>query len=519
MRRARVAWIGILLLNLAWLLILPSTSDKIIALAGLALAGCALTIPLISSRRDPSTDIEAHRRSLRDAVPIVPFLFPAIAWIVMPRIVFWNLDGGSWLILAWLWMGSVAALRGHGALVFVVATAAFWTSIVADLGIQRVALETDRTVPMLCRSDVLTTAFSIWETNPAREHLFLGWRTEESFRARAPYANHVHPYLFTMYAWVAGIRLLVRVPTFVATNTIPFFYMLVLLAGFTTLLARAGLLRARHSPVGLLTLFLAYGLIVTSWRFWNDLYRFGSDNPYPLLMGVLLFVYAFLREPIRPAAAAVSAAIFVALSPIHLPMLLLGMFVLFGHSRPVVVTAVVATVAGVASYLTPWLLIAGHDYQAVGSSILLRSGLDGDTRYFSNLAQAAIAPCIRGGCCWARPIWELLWPALVPLVALAIAVLRTEHRPQLAWGHLLLFLTTPYFVSLVLFPQSVSIHPYLYDHMLLIPVIVTGSAVVLTPEMEQRLRGAGLLIFLLLAGAILMANLNAIAQSIATMPR
>jgi hypothetical protein len=413
----------------------------------------------------------------------------------------------------------VLFLRGHGALVFIVATAVFWTSIVADLGIRRVALETDRTVPMLCRSDVLTTAFSIWEANPAREHLFLGWRSEESFRARSPYANHVHPYLFSMYAWVTAIRMLGGVPTYVATNTIPFFYMLVLLAGFTTLLARTGLLRVRPSPIRLVTVFVAYGLIVTSWRFWNDLYRLGSDNPYPLLTGVLVFVYAFLREPMRPAAAAVSAAAFVALSPIHLPMLLLGLFVLFGYSRPAVIIAAVATAAGVASYLTPWLLIAGNDYQAVGSSFLLRSGLDGDTRYFSNIAQAAIAPCIRGGCCWPRPISALLWPALVPLPVLALAVLRKENRPFFGWGHLLLFLTTPYFVSLVLFPQSVSIHPYLYDHLLLIPAVVCGSALLLTPEIERRLRGAGLLVFLLIAGAILMANLNAIAQSIATLPR
>ena len=518
MRRARAAWIGILLLNLAWLLILPSTSDKVFALAGLVFATCALTIPRIVFQHDES-HAHAGGTRLRDAVLILPFLLPAVALVSAPTIVFWKLDGGSWLILAWLWTGSLLSVRGHGTFIFIVATAAFFTSLVAGLGIQRIALETDRTVPMLCRSDVLTTAFSIWEANPAREHLFLGWRSEESFRARSPYANHVHPYLLTMYAWVAGVRLFGGVPTYVATNSIPFFYMFVLLAGFTTLLARAGLLRARHSPTGLVTMFVAYGLIVTSWRFWNDLYRFGSDNPYPLLMGVLLFVYAFLREPLRPGAAAVSAAIFIALSPIHLPMLLLGMFVLFGYSRPVVVTAIAATAAGVVSYLTPWLLIAGNDYQAVGSTFLLRSGLDGDTRYFSNIAQAAIAPCIRGGCCWARPVWTVLWPSFVPLVVLALAVLRREHRPHLRWGHLLLFLTTPYFVSLVLFPQSVSIHPYLYDHMLLAPVIVSGSAMLLTPELEQRLRGAGLLVFLLGAGAMLMANLNAIAQSVATMPR
>ena len=510
-----MGWIGILLLNLAWLLILPSTIDKAIALAGLAVAAGTIIRPV---RTRPDTGQASSYRG--DVVLLLPFLFPAVSLVASPRVAFWNLDGGAWLILAWLWTGIVVATRGRSPVIFIAATVALWASIVGDLGIQRVAGETDRTVPMVCRSDVLTTAFAIWESNPAREHLFLGWRSQESFRARAPYANHVHPYLFTMYAWVSGVRGVTGVPTYAATNTIPILYMAVLLGGFTTLLSRAGVLRPPQTPIRLATLMVAYGLIVTTSRFWNDLYRFGSDNPYPLLMGVLLFVYAFLREPLRPVAAAASAALFVALSPIHLPMLLLGMFVLFGLTRPVRMIALVAAVAGVASYFIPWLLIAANDYRPVGSSYLLRSGLDGDTQYFSNIAQAAIAPCIRGGCCWPRPAWQLVWPAFVPLVVLAIATARAVHRPQMPWGHLLLFLTTPYFVSLVLFPQSVSIHPYLYDHMLILPVVVTASAMLLTPEVERRLeRGTGLLIFLLAAGALLMANLNGIAQSVATMPR
>ena len=531
MRRASPAWIGILLLNLVWLLILPSYGDKAAALAGVLLASGALAVSFASARRGGAQDGAAGSQPLRDALLILPFLLPAVALLTTPRIAFWNLDGGSWLILAWLWTGAVQAVSGRGgSAIFIVATAALWVSIVADLGIRRVALETNRTVPLQCRSDVLTTAFTIWDTNPPREHLFLGWRSEESFRARAPYANHVHPYLLTMYAWVRSVRAIARVDTWVATNTIPFFYMTVLLAGFTTLLARGGLMGGRRAPISLVTVFVAYGFIITGWRFWSDLYRFGSDNPYPLLMSVLLFVYAFLLEPMRPRAAAASAAIFVALSPIHLPMLLIALFVLFGErdtslratftkNRALLTIAVAATIAGLVSYLTPWLLIRGNDYEAVGSSYLFRSGLDGDTRYFSNLAQAAVAPCLRGGCCWLRTASELLWPAIVPLLALAVAALRRALRPRLPLHHLLLFLTTPYFLSLVLFPQSVSIHPYLYDHMLLLPVIVTGSLFLLTPAVEQRLRGAGLLVFLLAAGALLMANLNALAQAIAAMPR
>lgn len=544
MRRARSAWIGILVLNLAWLLILPGTGDKAAALVGVALSAIPIFLPVASRWPNRSEGVAGEDGRVPPLLLILPFLLPAVALLTTPRIASWDLDGRSWLILAWLWTASVVSLvspRSPSAVarvravagstvLFVVAASAFWLSVVADLGISRVVRETDRTTPMVCRSDVLTTAFSIWEANPPREHLFLGWRSDESFRARAPYANHVHPYLFTMYAWVTLIREATGVPTYVATNSTPLFYMLVLLAGFTTLLVRAGLLQQRMTPLSLTTLFVAYGLLVTAWRFWHDLYRFGSDNPYPLLMGVFLFVYAFLLAPMRPAAATVSATAFVALSPIHLPMLLIAVFALFGttaatlrgaaqKNRDLLVLAGVATAAGLISLLTPRLLIASNGYEAVGSSYLIRSGLDGDTRYFSNLFQAAVSPCIRGGCCWPRPIDQLAWPALVPLVVLPFAGFRTGFLAKVSFGHLLMFLTTPYFVSLVLFPQSVSIHPYLYDHMLLIPAAVFASSVMLTPGIQNRLRGPALLGFLLLSGALLMANLNGIAQSIASIPR
>jgi hypothetical protein len=329
---------------------------------------------------------------------------------------------------------------------------------------------------------------------------------------------------------VGGVRLLAGVPTYVATNTLPFLYMFVVLAGLTVLLARAGLLGGPTTPLRLLTLFVCYGLVVTAWRFWSDSYRFGSDNPYPLLMGGLLFVYAFLLAPIRPSAAAVSAAIFVALSPIHLPMLLLAVFVLFGQrasstgewwrrNRPLLRLAALSTAAGLVSYLLPWLLIAANSYEAVGSSYLLRSGLDGDTQYFSNLVQASLLPCSRGGCCWLRTPGELLWPAVIPVLIVAVLIYRSRTAESLSWGHAFAFLSTPYFLSLILFPQSVSIHPYLYDHMLLIPAVIVGGGALLTDAVERRLSGTGLLIFLLLSGGLLMANLNGVAQAIVALPR
>jgi hypothetical protein len=106
-------------------------------------------------------------------------------------------------------------------------------------------------------------------------------------------------------------------------------------------------------------------------------------------------------------------------------------------------------------------------------------------------------------------------PAAIPLAVFGLVLWRSAPSQIVVIGRLLLFLTTPYLLSVILFPQSVSIHPYIYDHWFIIPVVVSGLMAMLSPLIGDRLRGAGWLGFLLSGGAILMSNLLGIAQGLA----
>lgn len=528
-------WLGALALNTLWVFLLPNSGGRGVALLGVLVALVVLargrTRPESTPRPPPSLALV--------------FALPACSFGAVPRLAFWALDGRGWLILAWLAAISCIEVRAWSldrvadedrppsrrlpAIVglFAIWTSVFWLSVVEDAGVKRIMMVDRASIKQVCQSDPLTTMISIWESAPASAHLFLGWRSRDSFNAGLPYANHAHPYLLTMYGWIAAVRMATGVPLFVATNSTPFFYMLVLLGAVTLLLARIGILGRARGPLGFLLLFLAIGTIVTAWRFWGDLYRYNNDNPYPLLSALLVATYASLFAEPQPRVAVWCSVAFVAMSPIHTPMLIFAVICLFGkpggswqqtleRNRLVIRVCLWALVAGLVAWLLPRTLIALKGYQPTASTMLFRSGLDGDTTYFSNIAQAFWAPC-PGDCCYHRPAAALFLPAILPLAVFGPSVWR-DGRSPLEIGKLLLFLCTPYAISVIAFPQSVSIHPYLYDHLLLVPFVVVGAAAMLDGLLRARLTGAAVLSLLLFMAAVIMSNLIALAQRLAAIP-
>jgi len=527
--------------NALWAFVLPGRSGRAAAAVG-ALIAATLALAIFASaavRRRLQQSPPAFLESLATVAGVlVPFALPVFFLRFAPTLAFWRLDGRSALLIGWLlaitwaiWcerrLNRQTDRPAAGLLLalFILFSSALWLTVVSDSGISSFVLGTDRRGHRVCQSDPFTTMITVWETNPASEHLFLSWQGQESFDRRVAYANHVYPYLFTMYGWIAAARRLGGLTLYAATNSSIFLPIVVLVAAFGTLLARSGFLRDRTHLFGLLTLFLALGVMLTTWRLWIDLVRFNSDNPHPLLAAVFIFVYAFLLPPVHTRAAAVASAVFAALGPVYTPMLILSVVCMFGQggrdvrevvqrNRALMTICVAAIVAGAVTYLTPRLLIEWKGYHSQASTFLFRSGLDGDTRYFSGILQAVLAPC-PVGCCYSRPLSDLIFPAFVPLAIFGPLALREARAATFSIVRQVVFLTTLYFASLILFPQSVSVHPYMYDHLLLIPIVVTGAMAMLTAPVERRLTGAGLLAFLLFAGGIIMANLIAIAQGLA----
>ena len=541
LRRLIGVALAILLSNALWAAMLPSRSGRIIAVLGSLIALLAIGAVWASKRirtailASPPGFLAYRARAL---AVIAPFVLPALVRHTVPVLAFWRFDGRSALLVAWLISIVVAMAFEHERpertsrstatfllAAFVLVSAGLWLAVVMDSGVATAMIDVDRRGSRPCQMDLFTTMASVWQSHPMSEHLFLAWRSEADFQQRNVYANHVHPFLLSMYAWVRAAQGLDHLSLWQASNTTMLLPIFVLIAAFATLIVRNGSLWHQSQVSQLLPVFLATGILLTTWRLWIDLIRFNSDNPYPLLAGVHLLLYALLLPPMQTRFAAMAAGLYAALSPVNTPMLIVPVVCLFGQggdgvrdvvrrNRSVLVICLVALVAGAVSYLEPRALIRWNGFHPQQSSFLFRSGLDGDTRYFSGLLQAVVAPC-PSGCCYARSFSELLVPSVVPLAVLAPLVWWWSRSQGTAIGRVFLFLITPYLMSVILFPQSVSIHPYLYDHWFIVPVVVSGLVTMLSPAVQDRLRGGGLLVFLLFTGAMLMANLLGIAQGLA----
>jgi hypothetical protein len=153
---------------------------------------------------------------------------------------------------------------------------------------------------------------------------------------------------------------------------------------------------------------------------------------------------------------------------------------------------------GVTAYLMLWI----GGWHTAGSSPLFRSGLDGHTQYFSTMVQAVLHPTIAND-----RRWQLL---PVPVAALAVvAGTFTLSRP-LAERMLrqLLVCLSPALFWIVVFPQIVSIHPYVFDFGLVFAPAFCLAFWLAQPEVEDLLagrRGLVLGLFIMLVG-LLMTN-------------
>jgi hypothetical protein len=519
----------LLVAHLVYLWLLPSLGGRALSALGFLILLTVSLAARASRRFAGRVASELPAMGTRTAALLAALaLLPLFSFFGDARIAFWRVDGRALVIIAWLVGVSALALtrpvrrsspvRGRFPVLtqlFVLWSALFWLMVVWDVGV-------GHAVAHVTAEDWLTTAFGVWETRPARDHLFLMWQSREAFDQGVAYTNHLHPFTFALYAWTKLVQWGGGLPMVVGRNLTPF-----AMAGLGVV-ALVGLIPrwpgvARGGWTFHATLFLALGFLLTQWYLWVYPFTWGFITVFPIIAFLTTLVWSSARPRVTDRNASWllgCSVIFAAFAWLYTPLVILALWCFFGRSRPsladtvrfnrpLVRASIAALAVGAAAYSLPLLLAWTRGYEVSSSSFLFRSGLDGDTRYFQTALQAVTDPH--------RParIPGSLWPAFVPFLLAGAWAWRSAAGARRQFVRVSLFLLAPYVFSVALFPQSVSIHPNLYDPLLLLPVVLIGSAWMLRPSMQRRLSGPGALAGLLLATLLIMGNLVAIAQGMA----
>ncbi|MCG6533932.1 MAG: hypothetical protein L7F78_04430 [Syntrophales bacterium LBB04] len=311
--------------------------------------------------------------------------------------------------------------------------------------------------------------FPIWDSHPLAAHGFLSFNSAEEFASRKLYLGHTQAYMLFMYVLyklngVIGLASL-RVYSFLGMA----FLSIPLLRVSKELIGEVGI-GLREAFLALLALLF----LITSPFYWVSLGKINADNPMFLTCGFLFLSSYFAAVINSNSRLYILSSIPVVLFAPLISVLQSVFFILLeffseskrGLLRP---AGVVLLISLVSSSVGP-IISKIMGFTPSSSSWIFRAGLDGDISYFVNFFQSLFYPLYpRNSFYLALPFVFLGSQLLCAKLDRGIAI-STWLSDSIDWFVLYGGIASYYVTTLALWPQSVSIHPYLYDFMLLLPV-------------------------------------------------
>lgn len=350
--------------------------------------------------------------------------------------------------------------------------------------------------------------FPIWDTYPVRDHLFLTYLKPVHIEEKIVYVHHSYGFLFFMYA-------LNRIANLLGVGLRAIYaYLCMALSVFMIAYITLKEYKQNLHDIGKLAVFLAaLAAHVSMSVFWLGVGGYNVDNTMSLFFPAFLFVsYAIYKETYSVKFLC-CFSLFVTFFLCTFFPILIGLYYFFMMFFKVVprtgktIKVMVFTVfAGLFFRALPIVvaIINGRTLnRATFDSFLFRSGLDGDASRYSDAISAVFSPA------HPRPAILVIVP-FIPLIILGfLLLLKKQVQEQDSIPYVTFHvLVSPYLLTLLFFPQAITIHPYLYDYLLIAPATV----IVIFNLLNTKLSPGYRMFWFLLLAFIVMFNLTKIAQ-------
>jgi len=314
--------------------------------------------------------------------------------------------------------------------------------------------------------------YPIWSTSPWQQHGFFVYLTNEDFINRIAYTGHTPFYAMLMWP-VVLISKTIGVPHKAIGALLP----ILLLSAVLVRIAKSQQEKLKISGNSASTLLFATAImfLMTSPFYWISLTKFNFDNALYYIIGPLLLLsYEMASTKKRKLDLWASALFIFFISPLVLSMLGLAVavysFFLAPEEEKKHTRYWGSAFLGVGmmgfSLTRAWANLLG--LSSSSSSWAFRSGLDGDTTYFQNVFQAVFAPY------YPRKLLPIAIVFIITYMAYRLMNSKNKNTEKNDLDIKLLFfgLLSTYAITLLLWPQAVSIHPYLYDMFFIFPAYI-----------------------------------------------
>lgn len=311
--------------------------------------------------------------------------------------------------------------------------------------------------------------FPVWQQYSFLKHGFLVFLSSGDFESRAAYSNHSTAYLlfmnvlFRLQLVYSGLSMRISGAYTAMAGTL----LVIGFIGFSQMRDKFELKRGALVVLGLI-------YFLTMPTYWISVGKFNVDNVFIVQFPILiLLAYKLSYGQTEGRGFWILSIIFGMVGSII--SVLLGLFLLLkscqanAMARRFRFFGIFFIILGGISYLGPVLVSKFLGFKSQNSSWLFRSGLDGDVSYYSNFFNSVFFPQ------FSRPYFLLIVPAGLLLAQLIYSYISNRAlvmEKDVSRSNFLQILFSIYVLTLLFWPQAVSIHPYLYDYLLIGPIVV-----------------------------------------------
>ena len=311
--------------------------------------------------------------------------------------------------------------------------------------------------------------FPIWDHQPMTKHGFLVFYEAEDFENKKAYTGYTPFYLIGMYCLYKLELASNKLPMRIVAPSIAM--LLCLYVIFYAIISRKAVSLNRTQGTLLILSVLAF---LTMPVFWISLGKANVDNVFIFMLPLYIWVASLVSNAKIPfSKLCIGLALICLIAPTY--GFLLSIFLITWEltekerNTSVLKISIVTLAISFLLFLVPHVVAKFLGFTSVSSSWGFRSGLDGDISYFSNAFCAIYSPYKT------RSVSYIIWP----LCLLLTQLLFIYQSEQIISNDNLLnarlfdskkffsIIFSGYVLTVLFWPQAVSIHPYLYDILLL----------------------------------------------------